>query len=45
MVVEENVILDESEPILIYEDKGRVGRERLVKIKGNTVEMGFIPHL
>ena len=34
VVVEENVILDESEPILIYEDKGRVGKERLVKIKG-----------
>ena len=28
VVVEENVILEESEPILIYEDKGRVGKTK-----------------
>ena len=31
VVVEENVILDESEPILIYEDKGRVGKRKVSK--------------
>ena len=30
-VVEENVILEESEPILIYEDKGRVGKRKASK--------------
>ena len=31
VVVEENVILEESEPILIYEDKGRVGKRKASK--------------
>ena len=31
VVVEENVILEESEPILIYEDKGRVGKRKVSK--------------
>tara|TARA_B100000035_G_C21017886_1_gene562790 strand:+ start:221 stop:1522 length:1302 start_codon:yes stop_codon:yes gene_type:complete len=31
VVVEENVILDESEPILIYEDKRRVGKRKVNK--------------
>ena len=31
VVVEENVILEESEPILIYEDKGRVVKRKVSK--------------
>ena len=31
VVVEENVILEESEPILIYEDKGRVVKRKASK--------------
>ena len=31
VVVEENVILEEAEPILIYEDKGRVGKRKASK--------------
>ena len=31
VVVEENVILEESEPILIYEDKGRIGKRKASK--------------
>ncbi|MEL0255391.1 MAG: ATP-dependent Clp protease ATP-binding subunit ClpX, partial [Burkholderiaceae bacterium] len=31
VVVEENVILEEVEPILIYEDKGRVGKRKASK--------------
>ena len=31
VVVEENVILEESEPILIYEDKSRVGKRKASK--------------
>ena len=31
VVVEEKVILEESEPILIYEDKRRVGKRKASK--------------